>query len=141
MRLQLMEEHHEAVCLLADAQLALGKHRQLIGPLLARTRNHPLDQHCWVQLITALYAVGRHYEAFEAYGKLCRYTTEASGTDPSLEAQLLYQRMLDADPVLQGYPQDVMPGEDRPTLAGIIALVRSLTRLGSAGNAGAAGPS
>jgi DNA-binding SARP family transcriptional activator len=101
MRLQLTEEHYEAVSLLTDAQLALGKHRQLIGPLLARTKHHPLDQHCWVQLITALYAVGRHYEAFARYEDLRRHTSEASGTDPSLEAQQLYKRMLDADPTLQ----------------------------------------
>ncbi len=114
-RLQLTEEHHEAVCLLTDAQLELGKHRQLIGPLLARIRRHPLDQHCWVQLITALYGVGRHYEAFEAYEDLRRHTAEASGTDPSLEAQTLYQRMLVADPMLQGRAQASVLRDDDPT--------------------------
>jgi len=114
-RLQLAEEYHESVNLLTDAQLALGKHRQLIGPLLARTRQYPLDQHCWVQLITALYAVGRHYEAFAAYEQLRHHTTEASGTDPSLEAQRLYQRMLDADPALQQHAKVVMPAAGRLT--------------------------
>jgi len=65
------------------------------------TRHYPLDQHCWVQLMAALYAVGRHYEAFTAYEELRRVTAEASGTDPSLEAQQLHQRMLDADPALE----------------------------------------
>ena len=50
-----------------DADLALGRHAQVVGELEALVREHPLRERIRGQLMLALYRCGRQAEALEAY--------------------------------------------------------------------------
>jgi DNA-binding SARP family transcriptional activator len=50
-----------------DADLALARHRELVGELEALVGEHPLRERLWGQLMQALYGSGRQAEALRAY--------------------------------------------------------------------------
>ena len=83
-----------------DADLLAGHSQQVIGDLVGLTREHPLHEHFWVQLISALYRVGRQAEALQAARSVRRILAEELGIDPGAELQDIERRVLrqDVDP-------------------------------------------
>ncbi|MGH9230641.1 MAG: BTAD domain-containing putative transcriptional regulator [Acidimicrobiales bacterium] len=85
-----------------DADLALGRHHDLVAELRRLVDQHPLRERLWGQLMLALYRSGRQSEALRAYGELRDVLAEELGIDPSpalrrLEDDMLQQRLaLDA---------------------------------------------
>ena len=51
-----------------EADLALGRHRELLAELEGLTREHPLRERLWGQLLLCLYRCGRQAEALVAGG-------------------------------------------------------------------------
>jgi DNA-binding SARP family transcriptional activator len=79
-----------------DADLALGRHAQVVGELEALVREHPLREHICAQLMVALYRCGRQAEALEAYRDLRRRMSDELGLEPGpalreLEGKVLAQ--------------------------------------------------
>ena len=90
----------EAVELRIDADLATGRHADLVRELSALARRHPLREHIRRQLMLALYRSGRQAEALEAYADLRRTLVDERGLEPSRESRALQEAMLRQDPEL-----------------------------------------
>jgi DNA-binding SARP family transcriptional activator len=66
-----------------EADLALGRHDQLVGELRGLAGQHPLRERLRMQLMLALYRCGRQAEALDAYQEYRRGLSEELGLDPS----------------------------------------------------------
>jgi DNA-binding SARP family transcriptional activator len=95
---------------LADAELALGRHHDLVGELEAMVASHPLRERRLGQLMLARYRDGRQAEALEGFRALRRRLRDELGVDPGLELQEVHERILHQDPVLAWRPAEHMPG-------------------------------
>jgi DNA-binding SARP family transcriptional activator len=91
---------------LADAELALGRHHDLVGELEAMVASHPLRERRWGQLLLARYRDGRQAEALEGFRTLRRTLREELGVDPGPELQDLHDRILHQDPALAWRPTE-----------------------------------
>ncbi len=87
-----------------DADLALGRHVELIGELEALVQEHPLRERLWAQLMTALYRAGRQADALRAYQRARTVLAEQVGIDPGPALRELEQAVLRQDPTLASLP-------------------------------------
>jgi len=85
-----------------DADLALGRHDELVGELEALVAEHPLRERFRSCLMTALYRSGRQAEALDAYQDARRALVDGLGIDPSPALQELERAILRQDPSLDG---------------------------------------
>jgi WD40 repeat protein/DNA-binding SARP family transcriptional activator len=83
------------------AELALGRHRELIPELEAIIGRHPFREGLWGQLVVALYRAGRQAEALAAYGRAREVLGDELGIDPSPGLQRLHDQVLRQDPALE----------------------------------------
>lgn len=83
-----------------EADLALGRHHELVAELEALVRRHPLRERLRGQLMLALYRAGRHVEALESYQSFRRLLVDELGIDPPPGVRELERRMLQQDPGL-----------------------------------------
>jgi len=88
-----------------DADLALGRHRDVVDELAALVEAEPLRERLWGQLMLALYRCGRQAEALRAFGQLRRTLADELGIDPSPELRRLEGRLLDQAADLDWVPQ------------------------------------
>jgi DNA-binding SARP family transcriptional activator len=91
-----------------DADLALGRHAELVGELEALVARQPLRERLRCQLMLALYRSARQAEALEAYRAASRELSEELGLEPSEELKRLEQAILRQDPALEP-PQPAPP--------------------------------
>ena len=84
-----------------DADLACGRHAELIAELDALTRAHPLRERLWSQRILALYRSGRQVEALRAYRDLRQFLAEEVGLEPSPALAALETAILQQAPHLE----------------------------------------
>ena len=89
-----------AVELRIDADLALGRHDELVGELESLVAEHPLRERMRRYLMTALYRSGRQAEALDAYQDARRALVDELGIDPSPALQELERAILRQDPAL-----------------------------------------
>ncbi|HMC80223.1 MAG TPA: BTAD domain-containing putative transcriptional regulator, partial [Acidimicrobiia bacterium] len=87
-----------------EADLACGRHAELIGELAALVSEHPLRERLWAQRMLALYRVGRQAEALRAYQDLRRFLGEQLGIEPSAALSRLEAGVLRQDPELDWPP-------------------------------------
>jgi DNA-binding SARP family transcriptional activator len=66
-----------------EADIAAGRHADVIGELEAMVVRHPLREALHGRLMLALYRDGRHAESLEAYGSYRRMLVEEIGIEPS----------------------------------------------------------
>ncbi len=83
-----------------DADLACGRHAELVDELDGLTRAHPLRERLRRQQMLALYRAGRPAEALAVYGNSRAVLRERLGIDPSPELDRLHRAMLARDPSL-----------------------------------------
>src|SRR5215207_557384 len=83
-----------------EAELALGRHRDVAGELQALVASHPLRERPRRQLMLAPYRQGRHAEALAAYQELRAALRDELGIDPSAGLAELQYRILNQDPAL-----------------------------------------
>src|SRR5439155_1347417 len=101
-----------------EADLALGRHAELVSELEALVTRHPFRERLRGQLMLALYRSGRQAEALSAYQEARRALAEELGLEPSPMLQRLEKAMLTQDASLEApTPKERTWGEDgdRPT--------------------------
>ena len=93
-----------------DADLALGRHAELVPKLEGLVREHPLRERLRAQLMLALYRSGRQADALELYRQTRRELSEELGLDPGPELRELERAILAHDEAIaaprRGLPRD-----------------------------------
>jgi len=84
----------------ADADLALGRHADLVAELEPLVAEHPFRERLRGQLMLALYRCGRQAEALQVFQNGRRALVEELGIDPGPALQELELRVLRQDPGL-----------------------------------------
>jgi DNA-binding SARP family transcriptional activator len=97
----LEEQRMNALELAIEADLRLGRHRELIGELKSLVIEHQLHEWFHAQLMLALHRSGRRAEALEVYQRLRRVLNQELGLEPSSELQRRQRAVLAADPTLE----------------------------------------
>ncbi|WP_244522296.1 FxSxx-COOH system tetratricopeptide repeat protein [Geodermatophilus africanus] len=87
-----------------EAELALGRHAQLVSELEYLVAEHPLHEGLHGMLMVGLYRSGRQAEALGAYRRARRILAEALGVDPGRGLQELEAAILAHDPSLDWTP-------------------------------------
>jgi DNA-binding SARP family transcriptional activator len=93
----LEEERLECIEMLVDSDLALGRHRQLVGRLYALIAEHPLREALYRQLMLALYRSERRADALKVYQTARETLKDELGLEPSRALRRLQQAILTAD--------------------------------------------
>jgi predicted ATPase/DNA-binding SARP family transcriptional activator len=99
---RLEELRSTAVELRIDADLELGRHRDLVPELEALVAAHPLRESYRGQLMRALHGSGRRADALRVYTEGRHVLAEELGLDPSTTLQRLEQAILLKDPDVEG---------------------------------------
>jgi peptide/nickel transport system substrate-binding protein len=94
---RLGELHLAALEERVEADLALGRHAELVPELEALVRRNPLRERLRGQLMLALYGSGRQAEALETYQQARRTLSEELGLEPSRQLQELEGSILRQD--------------------------------------------
>ncbi|MFV1962697.1 MAG: BTAD domain-containing putative transcriptional regulator, partial [Acidimicrobiia bacterium] len=87
----------------AAADIFAGREGAAVADLADLTRRHPLRERLWALRILALYRTGRQTEALRVFDEARRTLVTEAGLEPSHELRTLEQRVLNQDPVLDGY--------------------------------------
>lgn len=85
-----------------DAELALGRHQELIGELSGVVAEQPTHEGFWARLMLALYRCGRRSDALHGFQQARNALAGELGLEPSHELQRLHSGILAADPGLAG---------------------------------------
>jgi DNA-binding SARP family transcriptional activator len=107
--MSLAEQRLEVLQRRIEADLALGRHAELVAELRVLTDRHPLREQFWALLMLALYRCGRQADALRAYQRVSRLLAEELGVDPGPQLQALHQTILTSDPALAAPPASARP--------------------------------
>jgi DNA-binding SARP family transcriptional activator len=99
------------------ADLALGRHGELVGKLEELVAAHPLREHFYGQLMLALYRSGRQAEALEVYRRAREVLVDQFAIEPTLALRRLERAILTQEPSL-----DFEQATARPTTGAILVL-------------------
>jgi YVTN family beta-propeller protein len=83
-----------------EADLALGRHEQVVGELAELVEQDPLRERLRLEFMLALYRCGREAEALDSYQNFRRRLAEELGLDPTPRLQQLEAAILARDPSL-----------------------------------------
>jgi YVTN family beta-propeller protein len=101
---RLEELHVRALEERIEAELALGRHSDLVGELERLVAAQPLRERPRGQLVLALYRSGRQAEALRAYEDGRRLLAEELGIEPGAALSRLEKQILTQDPALEPPP-------------------------------------
>jgi DNA-binding SARP family transcriptional activator len=90
---------------LVDAELALGRHVDVVPELEVLIAGNPYRERLRAQLMLALYRSGRQAEALEAFQETRRLLVDELGIDPGDELQDLERAILRQDATLRAPPR------------------------------------
>jgi DNA-binding SARP family transcriptional activator len=99
---RLAELRWQAAEALAEADLRLGRHGELIAGLRRLTREEPLRERLHGLLMTALYRDGQQAAALAAYQAARGVLAAELGAEPGPELRALHQQILRGDPARPG---------------------------------------
>jgi DNA-binding SARP family transcriptional activator len=83
-----------------DADLCLGRHREMISELASLVVEHPLHESAHTMLMIALYRAGRASAALEVYMRFRQRMLHELGIEPSDRIRALHMALLSTDPLL-----------------------------------------
>jgi DNA-binding SARP family transcriptional activator len=83
-----------------DADLACGRHAEVVGELRRLVAEHPLRERFWEQLVLALYRSGRQADALAAYSSVRRLLLDELGVDPGRDLRELETGILEQSETL-----------------------------------------
>jgi DNA-binding SARP family transcriptional activator/ABC-type branched-subunit amino acid transport system substrate-binding protein/DNA-binding beta-propeller fold protein YncE len=112
-----------------EADLAIGRHREVISELEALVAQHPHRERLTAQLMLALYRSDRQAEALRAYQRCRLALAEELGLEPSESLRRLECRILEHDAALAAPARSRIPGPSsrrRGALAAAGALAVSV---------------
>jgi len=96
-----------------EADLALGRQKEILGELDDLIAAHPVRERLHGQRMLARYRCGRQSEALAGYQELRTMLADEMGIDPSRPVQQLYQAVLAQDPGLDWIqPAQIAPGRE-----------------------------
>ena len=137
-----------------EADLAIGRHVEVVADLDALVRQHPLRERFRSQLMLALYRSGRQAEALRVYQDARRELVAELGIEPGHALRQLEQAILRHDPELgvASNPKRAATDAAKPALferrrllllvlvlSGLAATIGAVVALVSAGQAGLSG--
>ena len=112
-----------------DADLALGRHDELVPELERLVAEHPLRESVWGRLMLALYRCGRQADALAAYQSARRRLVDELGIQPSLALQELERAILNHDRSLEVPPSDASDARLPVPAASFVGRRRELATL------------
>jgi DNA-binding SARP family transcriptional activator len=89
-----------------DADLALGRHNELVAELQQLVHGYPVREQLHAQLMLALYRSGRQTEALAAYREARTRLMNGFGIEPSPGLKELERQILEQDPRLELAPDE-----------------------------------
>jgi predicted ATPase/DNA-binding SARP family transcriptional activator len=129
-----------------EADLALGRHREVVAELEGLVARHPLRERLWAHRMVALYRCGRQAEALAAYQTLRRTLAEELGVEPGRELHRMELAVLQHHPSLEvprprprpGLPAPLSSfvgrGTERQEVAVLLGAGRLVTLTGPGGS-------
>ncbi|HEY0497481.1 MAG TPA: BTAD domain-containing putative transcriptional regulator [Kutzneria sp.] len=132
---------------LIGAELALGRHGEVLGELAGLVVAHPFRERLWEQLMLALYRSGRQAEALAAFRRARSTLVEQLGVEPGTRLRRLESAILAEEPVQEppvsvqtvgvGLPAELTSfvgrEEELAKLGGMFAGGRLVTLVGTGG--------
>jgi peptide/nickel transport system substrate-binding protein len=119
-----------------DADLALGRHANLVGELEALVAQQPLRERFRAQLMVALYRCGRQADALEAYQQARRALLDGLGVEPGPALRQLQAAILRQDPELApaptAWPRPLRSSRRRRALLGVGGALLVAAAVGAA---------
>ncbi len=109
---RLEEERLAALEMRLEADLAAGRHGEVVAELQHLVAEHPTREELVEHLILALYRCGRQAEALEAYRDAHRVLLEEIGVEPSPKLRELHAAVLRQDPALDPPARTELPELD-----------------------------
>jgi peptide/nickel transport system substrate-binding protein len=114
---RLQERHAAALEQRVDADLALGRHADLVPELEGLVAAHPLRERLRAQLMVALYRCGRQADALDVYGDARRALLDDLGVEPGpalrdVQAAILRQAP-ELAPASRPWPRPARPSSRR----------------------------
>ena len=109
---RLEDERLAALEARVEADLALGRHAELVGELAQLVAAHPLRERLHAQLMLALYRTGRQADALEAFRAARHVLVGELGIEPSPELRTMEAAILRHDAALQA-PRPSAPASGR----------------------------
>lgn len=94
---ELTETKLAALELRIEADLRLGRYRELIGELKTLITGHPFHEGFYAKLMVSLDRSGRRFEALDVYQQLRTTLVDELGLEPSPEVRKLHCQLLAAD--------------------------------------------
>jgi DNA-binding SARP family transcriptional activator len=115
-----------------EADLALGRHADLIGELAGLVTEHPLRERLRAQLMLALYRSGRQAEALDRYQEGRRVLTDELGLEPGETLKSLQKAILAHDAALDRAPAEQGPGPNATGTGTLVGREAELAQLHAA---------
>jgi predicted ATPase/DNA-binding SARP family transcriptional activator len=107
-----------------EAELALGRHGELIGDLETAARDNPLRERLWAQWMLALYRSGRQAEALRTYQQLRAHLGDELGITPSPELVALEEAIVLQKPELDWQePEPITSSARHDVPSGVVTFL------------------
>ncbi|MET9632285.1 BTAD domain-containing putative transcriptional regulator [Lentzea sp. NPDC006480] len=90
------------------AELALGRHAEVIGELQELAAQNPYREPLHAKLMTALYGANRQAEALEAFRRARERLVDDLGIEPGPELRGLHETMLQGQPLAEPAPAKII---------------------------------
>jgi tetratricopeptide (TPR) repeat protein len=128
--LDLEEERLKATELRIEADLAVGRHTQLVSELERLLAEHPARETLYAHLMLALYRSGRQADALDVYRRARTRLGEELGLEPSPRLRGLQSSVLRQDPSLAVEPPELRARRHLPAQPeALIGRERELSEL------------
>jgi DNA-binding SARP family transcriptional activator/pimeloyl-ACP methyl ester carboxylesterase len=121
---RLKEEYLTALEARVAADLAVGRHAEVVGELERLVRDHPFRERLWGYLMVALYRCGRQAEALAAYQRARRVLVAELGLEPGGELRRLEAAVLSHDAALEA-PATGRRGRPAPIVRSPVRFART----------------
>ncbi len=112
---ELIEAKLQAIELRVEADLRLGRHRELVAELKVLISAYPFHEGFYSKLMLSLDRSGRRFEALEVYQQLRTTLVDELGLEPSVKVRQLQLRLLAAHDGPRAAPESDTPSSAAAT--------------------------